>query len=315
MVGKDIISISQFNKESLERIYEISFDIEKKIKEGAGLDILRGKVLASLFFEPSTRTRFSFESAMEKLGGSVISTTGVTFSSMAKGETLQDTIKTIEKYADVIIIRHPEKGSARIAAEASAKPVINAGDGAGEHPTQALLDFYTIKKERGVIDGLKIAMVGDLKYGRTIHSLLMLLSKYKSIEFYLVSPNQLKIPEKYIKILRNKGLKLRETSDLDGVLPEVDVSYMTRIQKERFDRESDYEKLKNSFILNKKLLEKARENMIVMHPLPRVNEISAEVDNDKRARYFDQVENGLYIRMALFALVLGAVDLKEKVFV
>ena len=315
MNGKSIISIDQFDKESLERIYEISFDIERKVKKGVELDILKGKILASLFFEPSTRTRLSFESAMEKLGGSVISTTGVTFSSMAKGETLEDTIKTIERYADVIVIRHPERGSARIAMGASAKPVINAGDGSGEHPTQALLDFYTIKKEKGNIDGLNIAMIGDLKYGRTIHSLLILLSKYKNINFYLVSPNQLKIPKKYIEILKNKGLKIKETNNMDKVLLEADVLYVTRIQKERFDKESDYEKLKNSFILDKKLLERAKADMIIMHPLPRVNEVSVDVDNDSRAKYFEQVENGLYIRMALFALVLGAVDLKKKIFV
>ncbi|RJO60128.1 aspartate carbamoyltransferase [candidate division WS5 bacterium] len=314
MVGKDIISISQFDRESLERVYEISFFIEEKIKRGEELDILRGRILASLFFEPSTRTRFSFESAMERLGGSVISTTGVTFSSMAKGETLEDTIKTIERYADVIVIRHPEEGSAQIAADHSKKPVINAGDGAGEHPTQALLDYYTIRKEKGKIIGLKIALVGDLKNGRTIHSLLMLLAKYENVEFYLVSPDKLKIPEKYIEILEKQGLVFKETANLEEVLPKIDVLYMTRIQKERFEKKDEYEKLKNSFILCKKMLEKAKNDMVIMHPLPRVNEISVEVDSDSRAKYFDQVENGLYIRMALFALVLGAVDIKEKVF-
>lgn len=314
MVGKDIISISQFDRESLERIYEASSFIEKKIKQGEELDILRGRILASLFFEPSTRTRFSFESAMERLGGSVISTTGVTFSSMAKGETLSDTIKTIERYADVIVIRHSEKGSAQIAADNSVKPVINAGDGAGEHPTQALLDFYTIKKEKGDISGLKIAMVGDLKYGRTIHSLLMLLSKYENVEFYLVSPDQLKIPGKYIEILKKQGLAFKETANLEEALSKADVLYMTRIQKERFEKKDDYEKLKDSFILDKKALIKAKKDMTIMHPLPRVTEISLEVDSDPRAVYFDQVENGLYVRMALFALVLGAIDIKEKVF-
>lgn len=315
MVGKDIISIGQFDRESLEKIYEVSFYIEKKVREGGSLNILKGKILASLFFEPSTRTRFSFESAMERMGGSVISTTGMTFSSMSKGETLEDTIKTIERYSDVIVIRHSEKGSARVAADISKKPVINAGDGAGEHPTQALLDLYTIKKEKGVVDGLKVAFVGDLKNGRTIHSLLILLSKYKNVEFYLVSPEQLKVPEKYLNILKREGLKFEETCEMDEALKNVDVLYMTRVQKERFEEISDYEKLKDSFILTGNSLKKAKKDMIVMHPLPRVSEISTEVDSDKRAKYFDQVENGLYVRMALFALVLGAIDIKEDVFV
>lgn len=313
MHGKDIISIKEFDRESLERVYEISFFIEQKIKSGEKLELLNGKILASLFFEPSTRTRFSFESAMERLGGSVISTTGFSFSSMNKGETLEDTIKTIERYADVIVIRHPEKGSAQIAADCSKKPVINAGDGDGEHPTQALLDFYTIKKEKGKVDGLKIALVGDLKYGRTIHSLLTLLSRYDTVDFYLVSPEELKIPEKYLDLLKERGLSFMETGNMEEVISEVDVLYMTRIQKERFSEPEQYERLKDSFVLNKKTLAKAKNDMVIMHPLPRVSEISCDVDEDKRAKYFDQVENGLYVRMALFTLVLGAIDMKEKV--
>lgn len=312
MFEKDIISVDQFNKETLEKIYEISLHMEKRAKEEEGLDLLVNKVMAALFFEPSTRTRFSFESAMQKLGGKVVSTTDATFSSMTKGETLEDTIKTIERYADVIVIRHPEKGSAQIAADSAAIPIINAGDGPGEHPTQALLDFYTIKKEKGVVFGLKIAMVGDLKYGRTVHSLVKLLSNYDFLEFSFISPKELKMPKEYKELLDQKKIKFTETDNLEGELSHIDVLYMTRIQKERFEDEKEYERLRDSFILDKKLLEKAKDDMIIMHPLPRVHEISIDVDSDPRAKYFDQVENGLYVRMALLTLVLGIMDLKLK---
>ncbi|NIM46767.1 MAG: aspartate carbamoyltransferase, partial [Candidatus Aenigmarchaeota archaeon] len=201
MVGKDIISVNQFNRESLEAIYQISLIMEKKSREKEELDILKDKIMASLFFEPSTRTRFSFESAIHRLGGKVIATTDAIYSSMAKGETLKDTIKTIEKYADIIVIRHPQKGSAKIAARCTKIPVINAGDGPGEHPTQALLDFYTIKKEKRRVSGLKISMVGDLKYGRTVHSLVKLLSNYENLEFCFISPKELKMPKEYLEIL------------------------------------------------------------------------------------------------------------------
>ena len=239
MFGKDIISIDQFDKETLESIYDVSFFMEKRIREEGSLDILNGKTMASLFFEPSTRTRFSFEAAMKKMGGNVISATGVNFSSMAKGETLEDTIKTIERYADVIVIRHPEEGSAKVASESAGIPVINAGDGPGEHPTQALLDFYTIKKEKKELNGLKIAMVGDLKNGRTIHSLVKLLLNY-DIEFYLVSPEELKLPQKYTNLIKNKS-NFKEITDIKEIISEADVLYMTRIQKERFENQNEYE--------------------------------------------------------------------------
>lgn len=309
MNGQDVISIDQFDKETIEEIYNLSAEIEKITKEKGKVNLLNNKVLASLFFEPSTRTRFSFESAMERLGGSVVSATGVNFSSMAKGETLEDTIKTIERYADIIVIRHPEVGSAKVAADSANIPVLNAGDGPGEHPSQALLDFYTIKKEKGEIEGLNIAMVGDLKNGRTIHSLIKLLSNYDNVNFYLVAPEALKLPEKYLGKIRN----YTEVESIEEVLPKVDVLYMTRIQKERFENHEEYEKLKDCFILCKKLLKEAKEDLVIMHPLPRVNEISTDVDDDPRAKYFDQVENGLYVRMALLALVAGKVKLKEKV--
>ncbi|MCL5094247.1 MAG: aspartate carbamoyltransferase [Patescibacteria group bacterium] len=311
MLNQDIISIDQFDRETLEGIFEVSLFLEKEIKGRGSLDLLKGKVMASLFFEPSTRTRFSFESAMEKLGGNLVSATGVNFSSMAKGETLEDTIKTIERYADVIVIRHPEMGSARIAADSSNIPVLNAGDGPGEHPTQALLDFYTIKKEMGKVEGLNIAMIGDLKHGRTIHSLLKLLSHYENINYYLVSPEELKIPSEYLKGIKS----YKEIKTLVEVLPDADVLYMTRIQKERFASLKEYEKLKDCFVLNKKMLESAKKDMIIMHPLPRVSEIAVDVDEDPRAKYFGQVENGLYVRMALLALVLGKLKLKEKVVI
>ncbi len=289
--------------------------MEKKSREKEELDILKGKIMASLFFEPSTRTRFSFESAIHRLGGKVIATTDAIYSSMAKGETLKDTIKTIEKYADIIVIRHPQKGSAKIAARCTKIPVINAGDGPGEHPTQALLDFYTIKKEKRRVSGLKISMVGDLKYGRTVHSLVKLLSNYENLEFCFISPKELKMPKEYLEILKEKKIKYTETDNLECNLGDLDVLYMTRVQKERFENEKDYEKLKDSFILNKKLLEKAKNGMIVMHPLPRINEISTDVDCDPRAKYFDQVENGLFVRMALLSLVLGKIDIEEKVLI
>lgn len=304
MIGKDIISIDQFDKDDLDKIMDLAEKLENDFHKNGCSTMLHRKIMASLFFEPSTRTRFSFEAAMERLGGSVLSTTGFTFSSIAKGETLADTIKTIERYADVIVIRHPEIGSAKIAADSAIIPVLNAGDGPGEHPTQALLDFYTIKKEKGDKHGLKIALVGDLKNGRTIHSLIKLLVKYDGADFCLISPKELRLPKEYIKMLDKNKVKYFESESLDDAIAVCDVFYMTRIQKERFENESDYDKLKGCFVLNNKILKKAKKDMIIMHPLPRVDEIATEVDDDPRAKYFDQVENGLYVRMALLALVL-----------
>lgn len=304
MIGKDIVSLEQFEKADIDKVMTLAAEMEKAVHNGGNLDLLRRKIMASLFFEPSTRTRFSFEAAMERLGGSVLSTTGFTFSSISKGETLPDTIKTIERYADVIVMRHPEVGSAKIAADSAKIPFLNAGDGIGEHPTQALLDFYTIKKEKKNTHGLKIAMVGDLKNGRTIHSLVKLLITYDGMEFCLVSPKELKIPDEYIELMKKNNAKFMETDNLDDVIADCDVFYMTRIQKERFEKEADYQKVKGCFVLDSKILEKAKNDMIIMHPLPRVDEIAVEVDDDPRAKYFDQVENGLYVRMALLAMVL-----------
>lgn len=300
---KHIISVKQFlDINALDKIFQLADEMGKKELQCP----LRGKILATVFYEPSTRTRFSFESAMHKLGGSVVTTeSALHFSSVTKGETLQDTIKVISGYADVIVLRHYEEGSAKIASEASSVPIINAGDGIGEHPTQALLDLYTIKKELGKIDNLKIALIGDLLYGRTIHSLIYLLALYKRVKIFLVSPNQLKLPEKYKDYLVQNKIEFEELTNLQKILDEIDVLYVTRIQKERFKSKQEYEKVKDAYIIDRKIVNQLKENAIIMHPLPRVNEISPEVDDDKKAAYFRQAKNGLYIRMALLRLIFN----------
>ncbi|MFQ6014539.1 MAG: aspartate carbamoyltransferase [Anaerolineae bacterium] len=302
---RDIISVAQFTRQNLEYIFDIARKMREAIQSAGTSDLLRGKVLACLFYEPSTRTSSSFIAAMSRLGGSVIPITqGVQFSSVAKGESLPDTIRTLEQYADVIILRHPEIGSAQIAADYASKPVINAGDGAGEHPTQALLDLFTIHEELGQIDGLAVAMVGDLKYGRTVHSLTQLLSLY-DVELSFVSPEILRLPLDLMNEVKAKGIPVRETYDVADVIGTVDVLYVTRVQKERFTDLTQYEEVKDCYEITPELMEQAKERMIVMHPLPRVGEIHYAVDADPRAAYFRQVENGMYIRMALLAAVLG----------
>lgn len=303
---KHIISTKQFlDTTILDKIFHIANDMENNDKENKLLPILNGKILASLFYEPSTRTRFSFESAMHKLGGRVISTESAShFSSVTKGESLRDTIRVISNYSDVIVLRHHKQGSAKAAAEVSNVSIINAGDGIGEHPTQALLDLYTIKKEFGRIDNIKIAMVGDLLYGRTIHSLLHLLTLYKNIKIFLVSPPELKLPDEYKEYLRNKNIDFEETINIKDIIDKVDILYMTRIQKERFKSEQEYNQLKGYYVINKKLLNKMKKSCVIMHPLPRVNEISTDIDEDERAAYFRQAKNGLYIRMALLKMIL-----------
>lgn len=305
---KHIISVKQFlDIDILDKIFQIADEMEKNDKTDKLEHTLKGKILAAVFYEPSTRTRFSFESAIHKLGGDVITTESAShFSSVTKGETLQDMIKVIGGYVDVIVLRHYEKGSAKIASEVSSVPVINAGDGIGEHPTQALLDLYTIKKELGKIDNLEIALIGDLLYGRTIHSLIYLLALYKEMTIYFVSPEQLQIPKKYKDYLAQKKIEFKESTDLTEVLNKIDVLYVTRIQKERFKSEQEYEQVKDAYIVNKKIANQLKENAIIMHPLPRVNEISSEVDDDKRAAYFRQAKNGLYIRMALLQLIFNS---------
>lgn len=268
-------------------------------------DMLKGKILATLFFEPSTRTRLSFEAAMLKLGGSVIGFAEADIASVKKGENLSDTVRTVENYADVIALRHPLDGAAKLAAELAKIPVINGGSGSEEHPTQALLDLYTIQKEKGRIDGLKIALVGDLRYGRTVHSLAYALSLY-NIDLYLVSPETLRMRREVLRAINNK-IHVVEGSSLEDVVSRVDVLYVTRIQKERFPDPAEYAKVKGTYKINLETLRAARNDLIILHPLPRLDEIAPEVDKTPQARYFQQVWNGMVVRMALLALVLGAV--------
>ncbi|MGO8737054.1 MAG: aspartate carbamoyltransferase [Terriglobia bacterium] len=300
-----VIEAQQFDVPTLLHLIETTQEMEKAVS-GGGTSDLHKRIMATLFYEPSTRTRFSFETAMYRLGGSVISTENAAeFSSVAKGETLEDTVRILNGYADVLVIRHYEVGSAKRAASVSRVPIINAGDGAGQHPTQALLDLYTIHKEIGSIDGLRIAMVGDLAQGRTVRSLTYLLSKFQNIRIYFVAPPLLKMKEDILDHLREKNVWYAEETDLDKVLPEVNVVYQTRIQKERFgDRIADYEACRGVYMINSDSLRLMKADAIVMHPLPRLDEIAMEVDSDPRAAYFRQAQNGLYVRMALLRMVL-----------
>lgn len=304
--GKDIISVKQFNRADLEYVFGVAHEMHGMVDRIGTFDLLKGKILANLFYEPSTRTSSSFTAAMERLGGSVIPINEVKYSSVAKGESLPDTIRTLECYADVIVLRHPETGSAAIAAQAAHKPVINAGDGTGEHPTQALLDTFTIFEELGIgqIDGMTVTMLGDLKYGRTVHSLARLLSLYK-VKLNYVSPEILRMPKEVMDEVGAKGIPQKEFDALEKILPETDVLYVTRVQKERFEDPSAYESVRGSFVVNPEIMQAAKKEMIVMHPLPRVGEISPDFDEDPRAAYFRQMEYGLYVRMALLAMVLG----------
>ncbi len=302
--GKDIISVKQFSRADLEYIFDVAHEMRVMVERVGTFDLLKGKILASIFYEPSTRTSSSFLAAMQRLGGSVININEVRYSSVAKGESLPDTIRTLECYADVIVIRHPELGSAAKAAEAAHKPVINAGDGVGEHPTQALLDAFTIHEELARMDDLTVTMLGDLKYGRTVHSLSRLLSLYNAKLNY-VSPEILRMPPDIIAELEAKGIRQTEHTTLDKVLPETDVLYVTRVQRERFESEEVYNSVKGAFVVDKGVMMGAKPKMIVMHPLPRVTEIDPDFDDDPRAAYFRQMEFGLYVRMALLAMVLG----------
>lgn len=307
LAGQHILSVNQFSRPLLEELFSLADEMRQRVRQDHGVDLLNHRIMAALFYEPSTRTSSSFIAAMERLGGSVIPITqGVQFSSVSKGESLADTVKTLEQYSDIIVLRHPEMGSAQQAAAAASVPVINAGDGVGEHPTQALLDLYTIQEELGHIDGLDIAMIGDLRFGRTVHSLTQLLTLYDvSLEF--VSPEILRLPMRLFHDVRTKNIPVRESDDVHDVIETADVLYVTRVQKERFGDLSQYDAVKDSYAITPELLTKAKERMIVMHPLPRLTEISTAVDSDPRAAYFRQVENGLYIRMALLAAVLGRV--------
>ncbi|RLI16023.1 aspartate carbamoyltransferase [Candidatus Bathyarchaeota archaeon] len=300
---RDIISVKDFSRKEIDYILKIAETMEPIAVKGS--DMLRGKILATLFFEPSTRTRLSFEAAMHKLGGSTIGFAESEIASVKKGENLADTVRTVENYADVIALRHPLEGAARLAAEFARIPVINGGSGAEEHPTQALLDLYTIRKEKGKIDGLKIAFVGDLRYGRTVHSLAYALSLY-NIELFLISPDTLKMRREVLQTIKER-IPVTEKRNLEKIIPIVDVLYVTRIQKERFPEPAEYAKVKGFYKIDIKTLTAAKKDLIILHPLPRVDEIAAEVDNTPYARYFQQVWNGIVVRMAILALILGAV--------
>ncbi|WBW98904.1 aspartate carbamoyltransferase [Oceanirhabdus sp. W0125-5] len=304
MLGKSLIDPMDL---SVEEIYEI-LDLGQKIIEDPEKysQSCRGKILATLFYEPSTRTRLSFEAAMLRLGGSIIGFSQAASSSAAKGESVADTIKTIECYADIAAMRHPKEGAPKVAAMNSAIPVINAGDGGHQHPTQTLTDLLTIKSLKYRLTNLKIGVCGDLKFGRTVHSLIKAMSRYEGVEFYLISPDELKIPN-YIKeeILEKNNIKYKEVKKIDEVIEELDILYMTRVQRERFFNEDDYVRLKDRYILTNEKLQNAKEDMIIMHPLPRVNEIHVSVDDNKRAKYFNQVKYGMYARMALILKLLG----------
>ena len=303
---KHIYEAQQFNRELLEIVFTVADDMKSSLAgDNQYARELEHAIMASLFYEPSTRTRFSFESAMCRLGGKIITTENAReFSSAAKGETLYDTIRVMSGYADVIVMRHHEAGSAKKAAEAATIPVINAGDGAGQHPTQALLDMYTIKDNFSSIDDLEIAMVGDLKYGRTVRSLAYLLTKYSNIKFHFVSPSVCRMEDDIKDFLDRMSIPWTEEESLEKVLPQVDCVYLTRVQKERFQDPADYQKAAGKYVLDLEKAQRMKKGAIIMHPLPRVNELPMEVDSDPRARYFEQARNGLYIRMALLYLLL-----------
>ncbi len=298
---KDVISIRDFSREQIENLLELANEMEKVFHSGS--DVLRGKILATLFMEPSTRTRLSFTTAMYKLGGSIIGFDSPEMSSVAKGENLSDTIRVVENYCDVIVLRHSLEGAARLAAEYSHVPVINAGSGAEEHPTQALLDLYTIKKELGRIDGLKIALLGDLKYGRTVHSLSYALALFDT-SLVFISPEGLGMRREVTHDLKNMGTKVEELDDLQEVISKIDVLYATRIQRERFPDPTEYEKLKGSYQINIEALKNSKTSLIIMHPLPRIDEISPEVDKTPHAKYFKQPYYGVLVRMAILKSLL-----------
>jgi aspartate carbamoyltransferase len=304
LAHKDVLRADQFSKSEIALIVEIAREYEQALAAGRVLEVMKGQVLSTLFYEPSTRTRLSFEAAMLRLGGTVISVAEAKSSSAAKGESLYDTMKTVEGYADVIVLRHPQIGAAEEAAAATYRPVLNAGDGAGQHPTQSLLDYYTIEKERGTVEGLTVTLAGDLKHGRTVHSLAELLSSY-DVRFVFASPAALRMPVDIVTRLKAKGVSVTETESLADAIRTSDVLYMTRIQRERFEDPAEYDRLKDAYVLTRSMLAGAKDGLTVMHPLPRVNEIAIDVDDYAGAAYFRQAANGLAIRMALLALVTG----------
>lgn len=303
MKNKSLISIHDITKDEIGKILEVAEQFEKNPKQ----NILEKFVVATLFFEPSTRTRLSFESAASQLAARVIGFSDATTTSVKKGESLKDTIITVSNYSDLIVMRHPKDGSARFASEVSPVPVINAGDGVNQHPSQCLLDLYSIKKTQKKLDNLHVAFVGDLKYGRTVHSLVEALSHYNTT-FHLVSPLELKLPSSVKRYIKENNLEYYQYTEMDEVIPVVDILYMTRIQQERFADPLEYERVKNAYILTGNMLEPARKNLRVLHPLPRVNEITLDVDENPKAYYFQQAKNGVYVRQALLSLILGVVE-------
>lgn len=298
--GRSLVSITDYSKEEIIHILDLAEEFEKDHRQ----KILDKYVIASLFFEPSTRTRLSFESAVQYLGGSIIGFASADTSSVKKGESLKDTILTVSSYSDLIIMRNPMDGSARYASEVSPVPIINAGDGANQHPTQCLLDLYSIRKTQGSLENINIVMIGDLKYGRTVHSLVQALTLFGAT-FHFVSPESLKMPSSVKTWIKKAGLDYHQYTDIMDVMPIADILYMTRIQGERFPDPLEYEKVKNSYILENQMLDNSKDNMRVLHPLPRVNEITEDVDDNQKAYYFQQAKNGVYVRQALIAAILG----------
>lgn len=315
LLGKNILSVEQFARPDLEQLFEVTARMKRLKEQNGSTDILRGKILSNLFYEASTRTDASFSIAMKRLGGEVHNIVGVQFSSVSKGETLPDTVRVLSGYTDVIVLRHPEQGAARIAAQAiqserakldqAPVPLINAGDGVGEHPTQALLDMYTIQQKCGRLEGLTVALVGDLKHGRTVHSLARLLSMYEGIKLIFIAPPSLPMPAELVAELGRRGVEMREAATISEVAQEADVWYITRVQKERFETEAAYHAVSGSYCVNGAMVATMKPSAIIMHPLPRVGEISQEVDEMPQAVYFEQAANGMYVRMALLAGVLG----------
>ncbi len=301
MKNRSLISINDYSKDEILDILNIAKEFEANPRQ----KILENHVIASLFFEPSTRTRLSFESAIMQLGGKVIGFTDASSSSVKKGESLRDTIETISLYSDLIVMRHPLEGSSRFASELNDTPVINAGDGANQHPTQCLLDLYSIMQTQNTLDNLDIALVGDLKYGRTVHSLVIAMSMFKNTRFHLVSPIELKLPRSIKDFIIENGHTYKQYTDISEIIETSDILYMTRIQQERFADQMEYERVKNSYVLENSMLDNSRENLRILHPMPRVNEINENVDTNKKAHYFQQAQNGVFVRQALLATILG----------
>jgi aspartate carbamoyltransferase catalytic subunit len=304
LYNQDILTVRQFTPELVDYVFGVADEMRTLVERFGSADLLQGKIMVNLFYEPSTRTSSSFMAAMQRLGGQVIPINSVKYSSVSKGESLADTVRTLESYADVIVLRHYEVGAAAEAAHWATKPIINAGDGVGEHPTQALLDAYTIQRELGRIENLTVGMLGDLRFGRTVHSLTRLLLN-RGVTFRFVSPRLLRMPDEIRAEVTESGDTFSEHEDVMEILGEVDVLYVTRVQKERFTDLADYERVKDAYVITPEVLKSARDKMVIMHPLPRVGEIVYEVDQDPRAAYFRQVQNGIYTRMALLAAVLG----------